>query len=242
MSPVQEKCAFPFKKVIGLLAAAALFSALLLKVFSEVALAAPADEVPAFAAPAQILGTYEVEQIELHGNAKRKEKSTLKCPDGDAHCGLKAWVVRTENQLAIIDVPKNAEEKEFKPFLFVPSIGGSKCDRSIGRETALTSLFKSAFCRAIAYQQGQYPGAEAFYFSESLDVKTKVEEFEITPGQILAALPMMVGGTSNYYTLVPKTAATVPPERFYVTWETKFMMLFAPGKTYNTYTFHRVGK
>src|SRR5262249_28527833 len=117
----------------------AVMSVLLAKVFCDLALAS--DEVapaPSLNSPAVVLGSYRVKDIT--GDDGRSKCSGAR---PESECGKIAWLMRSAEQVALIEAQNDANPSALFTFLMHPTLFNRKCDGFVNMEEARAGLFNS---------------------------------------------------------------------------------------------------
>jgi hypothetical protein len=224
------------KTLIGALTLSAVMSALLLKLFSDLALA---DEprAPTFTEPSQVLGTYVVDDIVEDSrtykgsvcvehtieryNRDNTTRTERRRPDAD--CGKKIWVVRTGERIAIIDAAQSG--RQLTSFLLR---GIEKCSNSVAAASARRALGSSKLC-------------QASHDPDTWDSRNDVYEFTLESHPLLATVGIMFmsGGVTSFEVALPK-GVTVP-DTFEIRRNVTAIVVFFPTSMDWSYKLRRVG-
>lgn len=239
-----QRSASMTKKVIGALAFLALMTVFLVKVFSELALAADMPpRMPNLEAPAQILGTYRVKDIREKSKAfqgsvcaRNYVKKQKLWREADENCGKYVWVVRTNNQLALLE----ADEQGYNRY-YSFKIRSKECMNSVPKWDGTDGLFNDDFCRVVRARKHDTARSEVFV---SYGDHTPKKEDALTRSSTVDRLVYVmtsVGGTTGYKVYLPK-GVTVPRQITIEEVTTGLAFYVIPTDVTLTYTLERVGE
>ncbi len=218
----------------ALFAAAGPVSILLIKIFSELALA-DIPKAPALSAPAESLGIYRVTDIE----EKSRSHTGSLCGDTSERsqdCGMFVWVVRNEDQIALLD-PAPIGNQFYSRFLHgrTPS---AKCNDRVLIKTAKQRLFKSDFCRAEKLSSSDTALEEAFYFQKYRDsIHDGMAHAAASAAENLA-VGLPAGMASSQIVFLPKGVSV--PSRLRVLQTTHMVLLGFSATNQRTYVLSRM--
>jgi hypothetical protein len=210
---------------MGAFAAAALMSILVAKFFCDLALADEVAPAPSLNAPATVLGTYEIKDIIQEGG----KGSLCGGTRPDYNCGKKIWLVRTDQQVAILEAQTNADPTEVTTSLLYPTLQSAQCKSWMKIEDARTGLFNSDFCRATHVPKQDNRKSQAFYFSPKLNMIDPI----ISP---------TIGLTSEASDLIRLPLQETIPSKFTIHKTiTGSLFFILSGTVHQTFQLERVG-
>lgn len=187
---------------------------------------ADVPRAPSFASPAQVLGTYQVARITQEGSVKCDLSRNV---SNDERCGAYVWVIRTENQLALLEAKGDGSSDAYlTAFLMHGTLWDSKCDSLIRREVGRESLFTSKLCRATLSRRHSTRTHSSFVFNGEMGV--------IDP---IVTLPIGILAGSSERIVVPN-GPTVP-DRIIVNQHVTGTVFFIPASVDVAFTLKRVG-
>jgi hypothetical protein len=235
------------RNTIVALGAATFAAFLLLRLFSHFALAADFSPVPRVEAPAEAVGTYRVRDIYQHGRIYTgsichpflDQMGIRQAPH--ANCGKYLWTLRSDNQLALLQMSEKAERDDsvLHTALFHGSQRNAKCDDVITFKDLRGKLFDSGACRAVRARGDEKRKTEVFVSHE--DMAPLTEAIASGLGSF-SSKGIPADSPAKYIVEVPHRKDGAAPKTIRITEKLTGVMLVAPMTIYRTYFLERVGE